>query len=209
LLSSTKGEAQYFSAENQKLKDENTAFLADIQALKDQLVFKQEAEAVAAEEKKKSTTGYERYQANAQNLVNASKESNRSLVLNPMKQVLLSCREATEECEAIEDDPEIPEEDKEALFDIKTNLSKYLTSLMKAAKDHASIKGSDKTEKQIEKELSKLSFCISDLYELIKIIDSGANPLHQSLSLKRQTLKSESQEPLPPFELPELHVISN
>lgn len=152
-MNSAKEEVQVLSTENQKLKDENSAFLADIQTLKVQLAAKNEAEVAAVEEKKKSATGYERFQLNAKNLVNSSKESNRSLVLNPMKQVLLSCREATEQCEAIEDNPDIPEEDKEALFDIKTNLPKYLTSLMKAAKDHAVKKGADSTAKQIEKEL--------------------------------------------------------
>lgn len=203
-------------AENKVLRDEKKEFLKDIQNLKQKLAPAQneEKQKGSAQSSPKSIAAssnlsYEKYQKSAQDLIKASKEENSSLVLGPMKALLLACREVTEECEKIEDDPNVSEDDKDSIFDIKTNLSKNLTSLMQSTKSHASSPSSD-SEKQIEKELSKLSFCISDLFELIKIIESEPA---QTFSTKRQTMKLEAitnnQEPLPPLELGELRVYLN
>jgi hypothetical protein len=145
---------------------------------------------------------YEKYQENAAKLIEASKKEPSAGVLAPMKQVLLSCREVTEICQQIEEDPVVSEDDKESLFDIKTKLSSNLTALLQAAKEHAS-KRTSSTEKTIETEISKLSFCISDLFELTKIIESEKN----RTTLPKSNMKKDSYAELDPLDFQELQVI--
>jgi peptidoglycan hydrolase CwlO-like protein len=148
------------------------------------------------------------YQKYANELLALSKKDNKAQVLGPMKGILLTCKQITQECENREDDPSLPKEDKDALIDVKQKLSESLTHLMAATKEHAS-QGGPKTAAKIEEEVSRLSFCISDLIELMKIIQSNAIPI--KASAKRDTLRSAvdgngNPTELPPFTLVELRV---
>jgi chromosome segregation ATPase len=123
-----------------------------------------------------------------------------------MKSILLCCKQITKESETKEEDPNVNIEDREALMEVKQKLSESLTQVMQAAKEHTS-GNNPKTAERIEQDLSTLSFCVSDLIELIKIVQSNASTLPRSN--KRDTMRSAfesnpTNEPLPPLPLNEL-----
>jgi hypothetical protein len=149
------------------------------------------------------------YQKFANELLQLSKKENRAQVLGPMKGILLTCKQITQECENKEDDPGLGREDKEALIDVKQKLSECLTHLMSATKDHASGTNS-KSSTLIEEEVSRLSFCISDLLELLKIINANVISKPSKRDTMRSTLDGNGNPTeLPPFTLEELRVFSD
>ena len=146
-------------------------------------------------------------------LLSAARKESRPQVLGPMKSILLTCKQITQDCERMEEDVSISNSDKDSIHETKSKLSENLTLLMQATKEHAANTGPSLASK-IEKELSNLSFCVSDILELLKIIQSNSSSRDTiGRSAKRDTLRSAAAAPayddnLPPMELKELKVIT-
>ena len=155
------------------------------------------------------------FQKISSELIKAAKNSaNRTLVLGPMKSILLTCKEITQDCEKMEDFPGIRLDDKKSLRETKLRLSECLTQLMSATKEHASNTGPSLVQK-IEGELGNLSYCVSDILDLLKGI---RNPSVPGGGNERDTLQSNGKADAPnpsqnggnydepAMELPELKV---
>jgi hypothetical protein len=152
------------------------------------------------------------FQKISADLLSSARSSNRSSVLGPMKNILLFCKKISQDCEGMEQDSTINDDDKDALHEAKSKLSGDLSKLMQATKEHASGSGASLFTK-IEKELSRLSFCVSDILELIKIIESNRVNISLPRSSKRDTLRSvggafstHGGGELPPMKIGELRV---
>ncbi|KAJ2998072.1 component of the polarisome [Globomyces sp. JEL0801] len=156
---------------------------------------------------------YIEYENNTNDLINTAKIDPKG-VLTKMKQILLTCKKITQECEVMEDDPKIANADKDAIVDVKDRLSENLQILMEATKNHAK-SGSSKTSKIIEDEVGLLTDSVADIVDLLKDIlvnmkpaESFGNKETLSRSSKRDTVRSFAQpkngDELPPMNLPEL-----
>jgi predicted RND superfamily exporter protein len=89
-----------------------------------------------------------------------------------MKCILIACKGITEECEILQDSPGLSDEDFDSIRDAKDILSESLTNLMTVTKEHASsntLKNSD----AIQEKLKKLSYSVSDMVELIRLVVSS------------------------------------
>jgi hypothetical protein len=149
---------------------------------------------------------FSKYQLVAKKLLQASRSGDKTGVLPPMKEILLTCKQISQDCESREHDKSIPTQDREALSEIKAKLSEGLNSLMKATKNHAS-EGSSRSADKIAEEVKSLSFCLSDLLETMKIINSNGGNKNDTLRSKRDTLRSTyNDDDLPPLSVPELKV---
>jgi uncharacterized protein YukE len=92
-----------------------------------------------------------------------------------MKAILLACKGITEECETLQDNTEVSDDDYDSIRDAKDILSDELTNLMSVAKQHASSASSSSTA-SIEERLKKLSYAVSDMVENIKLVTSHLGP---------------------------------
>ena len=148
---------------------------------------------------------FERYQQVSSKLLAASKSDDPSSVLPLMREILLACKAISQSCERKQDNPSTSPEDKDNMENAMARFSERLGSLMKAAKAHAS-EGSSKTEEAIALETKKLTFSISDVYELLKAEDNRKPSARvDSVRSKRETLRTDANT-IQPFTLPELQV---
>lgn len=150
-------------------------------------------------------------------LIDSAKSSKREQVLGPMKNILLICKEITQECEQVESDPGRSSQDRKGLREAKARLSESLTFLMQATKEHASNNGPSLVKK-IDDEIKTLSYCVGDILELLRIVQLGSANLPSAGGRgesNRDTLRSieppsapakyDQGEP-PALELPDLMV---
>ena len=155
------------------------------------------------------------YEIAASDLSSAARKENGTAVLPPMKSILLTCKGITEEGEKLEDLPSVSMDDKNSLRDTKDKLSDALTHLMGAAKQHASSGGSPASASTIEEELRLLSFAVSDLVEMIKIVKSkGQSDAYSEPPTTADTMKDVNpnlevpdNDNLPPMDMQDLRVI--
>ncbi|KAJ3322145.1 component of the polarisome [Boothiomyces sp. JEL0866] len=144
----------------------------------------------------------------SKDLIDSTKNSNPVTVLGPMKSLLLTCKQITQDCEQKEDDPKVSNADKDDLADSKGKLSESLTHLMGIAKEHASGSAKYDTSAEIQGEIEYLTNCVADLLDLLKFVSNAPTPKSNNpVSSQRDTMRQSvayTNEELPPFELPEL-----
>jgi hypothetical protein len=130
------------------------------------------------------------YEESARELVVASRKDQCSSVLPPMKSILLACKGITEECEILQESPGITDDDFDSIRDAKDILSESLTNLMTVTKEHASSNNLQNSE-VIQERLKKLSYSVSDMVELIRLVVSSKQVSPKSDTPKLATKSKE------------------
>ncbi|KAJ3213298.1 component of the polarisome, partial [Clydaea vesicula] len=116
------------------------------------------------------------YQAAVGELLRAARSDTPTSVLVAMKSIVIACKDITEDTEAFEASPDnnLSYEDKDTLFNVKNSLSGALTSLMGAAKNHATSFGNSPIS-ILENAATDLTSCIVQLVQLLNFKGDSRN----------------------------------
>lgn len=125
---------------------------------------------------------FTKFKAYANDLISSSSKGKKHMTVQLAKPLVLLCREITIECEKKEDDPKVREDDKDNIIDCKNKLSDCLANFIACTKVHAS-EGSLEAAKKLEIEIIALQNCVSELVDIMRIINSAGKKAAQDLEM--------------------------
>ncbi|KAJ3255908.1 hypothetical protein HK103_005824 [Boothiomyces macroporosus] len=125
---------------------------------------------------------FTKFKAYANDLISSSSKGKKHMTVQLAKPLVLLCREITIECEKKEDDPKVREDDKDNIIDCKNKLSDCLANFIACTKVHAS-EGSLEAAKKLEIEIIALQNCVSELVDIMRIINSDGKKAAQDLEM--------------------------
>ncbi|KAJ3320409.1 hypothetical protein HDV06_005332 [Boothiomyces sp. JEL0866] len=125
---------------------------------------------------------FTKFKAYANDLISSSSKGRKHMTVQLAKPLVLLCREITIECEKKEDDPKVCKDDKDNIVDCKNKLSDCLAKFIASTKVHAS-EGTIDAAKKLEVEIVALQNCVSELVDIMRIINSDGKKTAQDLEM--------------------------
>jgi DNA-binding transcriptional regulator GbsR (MarR family) len=121
---------------------------------------------------------------NVENLLDLLHSDSKNEISATLQSLLAACRKVHEECEDIEDDSDISDDEKDSLMKLKSKFGENYQSFISSMSEYTL--NTENSIRIIEQESRKLSMAFSVVTERIKIIKSSYDSTSDSVSVSTQ-----------------------